>query len=158
MIILKFQKCCHSSDASQIGLLSAVPPLELLCTSPSPTSLQKLCLLKTNGCKDAQLCSNTQQPPLDLGNPDTELSSLLPLCCSLRPLDCSPGLDSSVHGIFQARILEWVAISFSRGSPRPRDGACNSCIGRSILYRWATREAPSCLLEVSISSFCSFLF
>ena len=37
------------------------------------------------------------------------------------PVDCSlPG--SSVHGILQARILEWVAISFSRGSSRPRDG------------------------------------
>ena len=36
------------------------------------------------------------------------------------PLDCSPP-DSSVHGILQARILEWVAISFSRGSSRPRD-------------------------------------
>ena len=36
------------------------------------------------------------------------------------PIDCSlPG--SSVHGIFQARVLEWVAISFSRGSSRPRD-------------------------------------
>ena len=36
------------------------------------------------------------------------------------PVDCSlPG--SSVHGIFQARVLEWVAISFSRGSSRPRD-------------------------------------
>ena len=37
-----------------------------------------------------------------------------------NPMDCSlPG--SSIHGIFQARILEWVAISFSRGSPQPRD-------------------------------------
>ena len=36
------------------------------------------------------------------------------------PMDCSlPG--SSVHGIFQARVLEWVAISFSRGSSQPRD-------------------------------------
>ena len=39
---------------------------------------------------------------------------------SLRPVDCSPP-SSSVHGILQARILEWVAISFSRGSSRPRD-------------------------------------
>ena len=37
------------------------------------------------------------------------------------PMDCSPP-GSSVHGIFQARILEWIAISFSRGSSRPRDG------------------------------------
>ena len=37
-----------------------------------------------------------------------------------NPMDCSPP-GSSVHGIFQARILEWVAISFSRGSSQPRD-------------------------------------
>ena len=36
------------------------------------------------------------------------------------PMDCSSP-SSSVHGILQARILEWVAISFSRGSSRPRD-------------------------------------
>ena len=53
-------------------------------------------------------------------------------------MDCSlPG--SSVHGIFQARTLEWVAISFSRGSSQPRDGTHISCIGRQIPYHWATR-------------------
>ena len=59
----------------------------------------------------------------------------------LRPVDCSPPA-SSVHGIFQARILEWVAISFSRGSSWPRDRTCVfcvSCIGRQILYHWTTR-------------------
>ena len=53
-------------------------------------------------------------------------------------------LGSSVHGIFQARILEWVAISFSRGPSQPRDGtrvSCISCIGRWILYYCAIREA-----------------
>ena len=44
-------------------------------------------------------------------------------------------------GISQARILEWVAISFSRGSSWPRNWACVSCVGRWILYHWATREA-----------------
>ena len=39
-----------------------------------------------------------------------------------------------VHGISQARVLEWVAISFSRGSSRPRDQTLVSCIGRWILY------------------------
>ena len=52
------------------------------------------------------------------------------------PVDCSlPG--SSVLGISQARILEWVAISFSRGSSQPRDGtpiSYLSCIGRRVLY------------------------
>ena len=49
---------------------------------------------------------------------ESEVSqSCLTLC---NPIDCSPP-DSSVHGILQARILQWVAISFSRGSSRPRD-------------------------------------
>ena len=53
------------------------------------------------------------------------------------PWDCSPP-GSFVHGILQARILEWVAISFSRASSRLRDP---TCIGRQILYHWATYEA-----------------
>ena len=52
------------------------------------------------------------------------------------PMDCSlPG--SSIHGILQARILEWVAMLSSRGSSQPRDPTsifCISCIGRWILY------------------------
>ena len=53
------------------------------------------------------------------------------------PVDCSlPG--SSSHGIFQARILEWVTMLSSRGSCQPRDPTCTSCIGRQILYHRAT--------------------
>ena len=55
-------------------------------------------------------------------------------------MDCSPP-GSSVHGILQARILKWVALSSSRGSSQPRDWTCVSCIGRRILYHWATKEA-----------------
>ena len=47
---------------------------------------------------------------------------------------------SSVHGVSQARMLEWVAISFSRGSSQLRDQAHISCISRRILCPWATRE------------------
>ena len=50
--------------------------------------------------------------------------------------DCSP-TDSFVHGIFQARILEWVAISYSRQSSRPRDWTHILCIGKQILYHCA---------------------
>ena len=55
-------------------------------------------------------------------------------------MDCSPP-GSFVYGIFQARILEGVAISFSRGSSWPRDWICVSCICRWILHCWATWEA-----------------
>ena len=63
------------------------------------------------------------------------------------PRDCSPP-DSSVHGISQARILEWVAISFSRGSSQTRDRTHVSSIGRWILYSWAIREAHILLEEM----------
>ena len=59
------------------------------------------------------------------------------------PMDCSPP-GSSVHGILQARTLEWVAISSSRGFSRPRGRthvSWGSCIGRRILYHWASWEA-----------------
>ena len=55
------------------------------------------------------------------------------------PMDCSPP-SSSVHGIIQAIILEWIAIFFSRGSSWPRDQTRVSCIGRQILYHCATWE------------------
>ena len=48
---------------------------------------------------------------------------------------------SSARGISQARILEWVAISFFRASSWLRDWTHISCIERQILYHWATREA-----------------
>ena len=58
--------------------------------------------------------------------------SCIQLFCD--PVACSPPV-SFVYGIFQARILEWVAISFSRGSSRPRDWTCVSCSGRWRLYQ-----------------------
>ena len=53
------------------------------------------------------------------GYSESEVCQSCPTLCD--PVDCSPP-SSSVHGIFQARILEWVATSFFRGSSRPRDG------------------------------------
>ena len=57
-----------------------------------------------------------------------------------EPLICSPP-GFFVHGILQARILEWVAIPFSKGSSRPRDRTCVSWIGRQVPYHWVTWEA-----------------
>ena len=62
-----------------------------------------------------------------------------PILCD--PRDCIPPV-SSMHGILQATILEWVVISFPRGSSWLRDRTCVSCIGKQILYHWATWEAP----------------
>ena len=69
-------------------------------------------------------------------------------------MGCSPP-GSSVHGISQARILEWVAIFNSRGSSWPRDWthvSCLSCIGRRILYYRTTWE------ELSLPSVFAYIF
>ena len=65
-------------------------------------------------------------------------TQLCPTLCD--PMNCSlPG--SPVHGILQARMLEWVAISFSRRSSRPRDQTLVSCFAGRFFTIWATRKA-----------------
>ena len=59
----------------------------------------------------------------------------------LYPILCSP-MHYTVHGILQARILEWVGFLFSRGSSQPRDGTMVSCIAGRLFTNWAIREAP----------------
>ena len=53
---------------------------------------------------------------------------------------CNP-MDYTVHGILQARILEWIAFPFSRGSSQPRDQTQISCIAGGFFTNLATREA-----------------
>ena len=73
--------------------------------------------------------------------------SCLTLC---DPMDYSlPGF--SIHGILQARILEWITISFSRGSFRPRDQTRVSHIGGRCFNLWATREAYRVLLHLILN-------
>ena len=65
-------------------------------------------------------------------------------CMQSSPTPCNPFPVSSVHGIFQARILEWVTISFSRGFSQAKNWthiSCVSCIGRQILYHCTSWEA-----------------
>ena len=63
------------------------------------------------------------------------------------PMDYSPP-GSSVHGVFQARILEWIAISFSRGSSPLRDWTWVFCIAGGFFTSWATRKALSTTLVI----------
>ena len=65
------------------------------------------------------------------------------------PLDCSPP-SSSVNGILQLRILEWVAISFFKGASWPRGWTRISHIAGRFFTMWAIREAPLYLLFMII--------
>ena len=77
-------------------------------------------------------CQNTIFLPLS--------NSCLWVSTLCYPVEYSPP-GCSVHGIFQARIVEWVAISFSRGSSQPRDWTQLSRIAGRCFNLWATREA-----------------
>ena len=89
-----------------------------------------------------------RRPPCHEGTarPCTLSRESCPALC--ETMDCSPP-GPSVYGIFQARILQWVVVSFSRGSSWPRDQTRVSCISykaRWILYHWVTWEAMSVLV------------
>ena len=103
-----------------------------------------------------ELCkhSQTQAPVLPLTEPRGGggwVTSHVRLICNA--VGCSPP-GSSAHGIFQARRLEWAAISFSRGSSRPRDRTLVSCAGRSQC--WATRKVVAFHFH-SHTLLCSFV-
>ena len=77
--------------------------------------------------------------------------SLQPCLTLSNPVDNGP-LGSSVHGILQARILEWVLMPSSRGSSQPRDRTLVSdvsCIGRQILYHQCHLESPYVYMHYS---------
>ena len=80
---------------------------------------------------------------------ESEVAQLCPTLCD--PMDCSwPGF--SVHGIFQAGVLEWVAISFSKGSSQPRDRTQASCIVGRRFTVWAIREVVHvCMITIFIT-------
>ena len=103
------------------------------------------------GCLSANLLLSPCYPQVSALHPSCEYSgpecvcvyvlairSWLTLC---DPMVCSsPG--SSLHGILQARILEWVAMPFSRGSSQPRDHTWVFHIAGKLFTIWASREAP----------------
>ena len=74
--------------------------------------------------------------PLSKNQLNTDEVKVAQLC----PTFCDP-MDYMVHGILQARILEWVAFPFSRRSSQPRDWIQVSCIAGGFFTSWATREA-----------------
>ena len=78
---------------------------------------------------------------------------IAPSCPTLCvPMDYSPP-GSSVHGILQARILEWVAISCSRGSSQPRDQTCVCCISCTA-GGFFTAEPPEIYIHISVQQIC----
>ena len=126
--------CCNSGAAPQAGCASgeespAKNSFRLGCNEYSPNS-----------------CPVVGSALSMTVNMKVLVTQSCPTLCD--PVDCSqPG--SSVHGILQASILEWVAISFSRRSSRLRDWSQVSCTGRRILYHLRHQGSPSIFISVT---------
>ena len=97
------------------------------------------CLLWKLNCKSYRCCIHLSLKVL--------VAQSYPTFCD--PMDYSPP-GFSVHGLLQARILEWVAISSSRGSSWPRDQTWVFCIAGRFFTIWTTRKAPISLYKAFI--------
>ena len=120
--------CCFCSfwtSSSQIRVIAFILPSKTPHLKPRELLLLSL---KWNSVKP---------PPSEFGR-SVLVAQSCPILCD--PMECSPP-GSSVLGILQARILEWVAIPFSRESSWPRDWTWVSCIAGRSFTVWATQEA-----------------
>ena len=138
---LQFSCSVVSDSLRPHGLQHAKP----LCPSPTPRVYSNSCPLSW-WCHPTILSSVTPFSSRLQSFPASGWfvhSQSCPTLCD--PVDCNPP-SSSDHGIFQARILECIAVSYSRASSWPRDWtliSCIFCINRKILYEYATWEVPS---------------
>ena len=141
MVVRATERWCFLSCpvSLRVVLYALLLLLQLLL---SRFSLVRLCATAWTAANQAPLSTgfSRQEYWSGLLFPSPHICSVCPTLCD--PMDCSPP-SSSVHGIFQASILEWVALSSSRGSSLPRNQTWVSCIEcRQTLYHWATWEAP----------------
>ena len=113
------------SPALQADALTSEPP-------GKPTLQQE------NRLNEKPRHRNEQRPFTATRKSESEVAQSCPTLCNA--MDCSLP-HFFVHGISQARVLEWVAISFPRGCSQSRDQAWVSCIASRIFTLWATREA-----------------
>ena len=119
---------CHPAISSSVTSFPSCPQ-----SYPASGSFPMIQLFASDGQSIGASASTSVLPMNIQGWFPLGLTSLIFLLFKVL----SP-LGSSIHGISQARILKWVAISFSRESSWLRDQTHVSCIGRWILYHWAT--------------------
>ena len=129
--------CCKEWDTTELNWVT----LKCSCSSLDEVIYYK----QPHSHNFTPLPQGTKEPPSPLITVSCYLQVLkvlaAPLCPTLwNPMDCSPP-GSSVHEILQARILVWLAISFSRGSSQCRDWIWVSHITGRFFTIWATREA-----------------
>ena len=129
-IIFRVRICCSATQSYLTLWPHGLQHTRLHCPSPSPGACSNIL---SRWCHPTRVRIVKKKLILDLFWKVSVSHSVM--SDTLQP----QGL-SSVHGILQARILDWVAIPFSRGSSWPRDRTHVSCIAGRFFTIWATRE------------------
>ena len=137
----------HNTRVGNLSLLQGIFPTQVSCTAGGFfTSWATRGHVPETMLNDQEMLAHLVLP--QAYESESEVTQwCLTLC---NPVDCSPP-GSSVHGILQARTLERVAISFSRGSSRPRDQTQVSHMGGRRFNLWATREAWGSVYYLPVS-------
>ena len=133
-LLFFFQKCSNKKSLESSGGL-VVSILDFHCKGLGSIPGQGTDPTKVHSMKKKFFELNIVELYLSICSIPYLYAQLCPTLCD--PMNYNPP-DSSVHGVFQARILEWVATSSSRGSSRPRDQTHVSCIAG----RFFTTEPP----------------
>ena len=118
----------HSSAAGHFSCLHILAMVNAAAVNIGMRVRVRVCVrARVCACVCALTCAHAQS---------------LQSCPTCDPMDRSPP-GSSVHGILQARLLEWVLMPSFRGSSRPRDGTCLSCIAGTFFTILTTRIMQS---------------
>ena len=137
----------HSTGVGKLSLLQGIFPTQVSCIAGGFfTSWATRGHVPETMLNDQEMLPHLVLP--QTYESESEVAQSCPTLCN--PVDCSPP-GSSVHGILQARILEWVAISFSRGSSQLRDRTQVSHITGRHFNLWAAREAWGSIYYLPIS-------
>ena len=143
--------------AAVYGVAESQTPLsdwtELNCSSGPPPVSRWLHFLPDKKQPTGSLLPGSLLSQFNIDAIDNHLNDFLTCLThitSWNPMDYSPP-GFSLHGILQARILEWVTIPFSRGSSWPMDRTWVSCIADGFFTSWATREAHSQNLKYCVT-------
>ena len=137
-----FESPCHPKDARSLlqHHSSKASALQLLASFMVWLSHPYMTTGKNHNFDYTDLCWQVMSLLLNMLSAAAAAKSLQSCPTLCDPIDSSPP-GSLIPGILQAKTLEWVAISFSRGSCQHRNWTCVSCIGRFwVLFHWATRE------------------
>ena len=132
-----YSNSCRLSRSYHLTISSSIAPFSCPQSFPTIGSFPKSKLFSSGGQSIGASASSISPSSENSGKPRRYSWKWKSLS---RARLCDP-MDCTVHGILQSRILEWVAILFSRGSSQPRDQTQVSCIASGFFTSCATREA-----------------